>query len=396
MRALFVSNRKTSLAMRRTFSQLAARLLKSKDDELKSTLKFLTKGSMKSLGSLFGSTDSNGQGHMLKNTSDNQKSPQNHHVDNILRILNSNLPEVESKKQKVAIHYDVLFSHLRSIVTQAVESKDIASRQLRTASSEDLYDRLLLLQYMGKLTNVRQISEILLSKNFSKFGEVWEHRALFDHHQKLVISILLYYRTRNAQIRKEYETRWLSDYKGLQFPLRRLLWRCLTSDVVDENMQQTVSHYIKLLGENWKIPDLVLIYQSLYEKSYLLPELTSIEDSNNETITFTRNQTLLVCSLRTISKHCEGDPKTVKKWLTDIVKLSIQSKVMLESSAPSSASIMDQYRFIRSLDIFIQSIHRTCQNKSIFEDLKNDLVNISKLVNDEEHELKTHLPLNFV
>ncbi|CAI1520256.1 hypothetical protein SEUBUCD646_0J00690 [Saccharomyces eubayanus] len=382
--------------MRRTFSLLATRLLKSKDDELKSTLKFLTKGSMKSLGSLFNSPDSKEQRHMLKNTGGNQKSPENHHVDNILRILNSNLPEVESKKQKVAIHYDVLFSHLRSIVTQSVESKDIASKQLRMASSEDLYDKLLLLQYMGKLTNVRQISEILLSKNFRKFGEVWEHRALFDNGQKLVISILLYYRSRIAQIRKEYEARWLSDYNDLQFPLRRLLWRCLTFNVVDENIQQTVSHYIKRLGENWKNTDLVLIYQSLYEKSYLLPELTSIEDSNNETITFTKNQRLLVCALRTISKHFEGDAKTVKRWLTDIVKLSIQSKIMLESSAPSSTSIMDQYRFIRSLDIFIQSIHRTRQNKSTFEDLKNDLENISKLVNDEEHELKTHLPLNLV
>ena len=165
--------------MRRAFSQLASRLLKSKDNELKSTLKYLTNGSIKSLGSLFESSESSRRGSLLVRSSNKESNLQDHHIENILRILNSNLPEVESKKQKVAVHYDVLFSQLNSIVTQAADNEGTSSKQLRTASSEDLYDRLLLLQYMGKLTNVRQITEILLSKNFNKFNDLWEHRALF-------------------------------------------------------------------------------------------------------------------------------------------------------------------------------------------------------------------------
>lgn len=381
--------------MRRAFSLFAGRLLKSKDDELKSTLKYLTKGSMKSLGSLFGSSAPSEHG-MSSHPGISKKNIQSHHVENILRILNSNLPEVESKKQKVAIHYDVLFSHLRSIVTEAVDNEDTSSKQLRTASPEDLYDKLLLLQYMGKLTNVRQITEILLSKNFNKFDDLWEHRALFDQYQKVVISILLYYRTHNAQIRKEYEVRWLSDYNDLQFPLRRLFWRCLIFNVPEDSIKQTISNNVKLLGKNWRNNDLILIYQSLYEKSHILPESKDLEGVSGGAVSFTRNQTLLFRILRAISKRFEDDPKLIKKWLIDIVKLSVQNKLVLESLTPSSASIIDQYKFIRSLDVSIQSIHRRCQSQSTFEELQDDLENILKSINDEEHELKTHLPLNLI
>ncbi|QHS74113.1 Smt1p SPAR_J00650 [Saccharomyces paradoxus] len=382
--------------MRRTFSQLTTRLLKSKEDELKSTLKYLTKGSMKSLGSLFGSSEPTGQGSLLNRSSTKENSLQNHHIENILSILNSNLPEVESKKQKVAVHYDLLFSHLNSIVTQATDNKYTSSKELQAASSEDLYDRLLLLQYMGKLNNVRQITEILLSKKFDKFDKVWEHKALFDKYQRVVISILLYYRTHNAQIRKDYEVRWLSEYSDLPFPLRRLLWRCLTFNVSEENIQQKILHYIKILGSNWRNNDLVLIYQSLYEKSHLLPDLAALDSNKNETPPFTQNQILLVRILRAISKRVEEQPKLVKNWLIDIVKLSIQSKLMLESPKKPSTPIMDQYKFIRSLDISTQSIHRMCQNRLIFEDLQIDLESILKTINDEELELKTHLPLNLI
>lgn len=382
--------------MRRTFSQLATRLLKSKDDELKSTLKYLTKGPVKLLGPLFESSEVNEQGSLLNRSRTKENNLQNHHIENILRILNSNLPEVESKKQKVAVHYDVLFSHLNSIVTQATDNKSSSSKELQGSSSEDLYDRLLLLQYMGKLTNVRQITEILLSKKFNKFDKVWEHRALFDEYQRVLISILLYYRTHDVQIRKDYEPRWLSDYSNLPFPLRRLLWRCLTFNVSEENIHQNIIHYIKLLGANWRNNDLILIYQSLYEKSHILPDLTVLNHNKDDGFSFTQNQILLVRILRAISKCVEEEPKLVKKWLIDIVKLSIQSKIMLESPKKPSTPIMDQYKFIRSLDISIRSIHRTCQDKLIFEDLQVNLGSVLKMINEEEHELKTHLPLNLI
>ncbi|CAI4034283.1 hypothetical protein SMKI_10G0680 [Saccharomyces mikatae IFO 1815] len=382
--------------MRRAFSQLASRLLKSKDNELKSTLKYLTNGSIKSLGSLFESSESSRRGSLLVRSSNKESNLQDHHIENILRILNSNLPEVESKKQKVAVHYDVLFSQLNSIVTQAADNEGTSSKQLRTASSEDLYDRLLLLQYMGKLTNVRQITEILLSKNFNKFNDLWEHRALFDEYQKVVISILFYYRTHNAQIRKDCEFHWLSNYGDLPFPLRRLLWRCLTFDISQENIPQIISHYIKVLGDSWRHNNLILIYQSLYEKSHLLPELTVLDGNRSEALSFTRNQILLVRILRAISKWMEEEPKLIKKWLISIVKLSIQNKLMLEVPFEAPKSIMDQYKFIRSLDISIQGIYRVCQNRSILEYLQVDLETILKMINDEEHDLKTHLPLNLI
>ncbi|CAI4512206.1 CIH_collapsed_G0025660.mRNA.1.CDS.1 [Saccharomyces cerevisiae] len=249
---------------------------------------------------------------------------------------------------------------------------------------------------MGKLTNVRQITEILLSKKFNKFDKVWEHRALFDEYQRVVISILLYYRTHDVQIRKDYEPRWLSDYSDLPFPLRRLLWRCLTSNVSEDNIHQNIIHYIKLLGANWRNNDLILIYQSLYEKSHILPDLTVLNHNKDDGFSFTQNQILLVRILRAISKCVEEEPKLVKKWLIDIVKLSIQSKIMLESPKKPSTPIMDQYKFIRSLDISIRSIHRTCQDKLIFEDLQVNLGSVLKMINEEEHELKTHLPLNLI
>lgn len=354
--------------MKRAFSSLSSRLLKSESDELKSTIEFLAKGSKRpTLSSLLDRrTSSNG------NLSRKDESK---HVERVLKILNSSLPEVDSKKKRVQAHYDILFSQLKDIAQQSWQKPfqnipDNSSRQ---------YEYLMLQQYMGKLQSIPQLAKILLSKNFQDFNRLWENRMLFDDKQQLHLSVLLYYRCRNPRIREEFEDKWLEQFKTMHISVQRLFWRCLTRENADiiQVIEETRSRMV-----NWTAHDTVVLYQSLYASAHLLP----IPEES-----LSRNQQLFITTLRILASHNLG-----KKWMVKLVKMSTENRLANENSAESMTITIYQYRFIRGLDLALQEVYSSCEGKRFSAELQQELQEVMASANNEEQEIKSQMSLKFI
>ncbi|QLQ78587.1 hypothetical protein HG537_0A08340 [Torulaspora globosa] len=375
--------------MKRAFSRLSCRLLKRLDgDELQSTIRFLARGSKPAISSLIDGTSGNGD---VKGGSEEEAK----HVERILKILNSTLPEIEPRKRHVEAHYDILFSQLKKIVENSIEATDReGSRHLTRVSgtssvSESLYDELMLLQYTNRLTNAGQIAKIVLAKGFTEWDRVWDSISLFSENQRRDLSLLLYFRSGNAEIPEMYEEVWFRDYHKLHIITQRLLWRCVARKIdADADFALAVKQQVDRV-EHWTTKDVVVLYQSLFAKAHLLPE--SLVDS----AALSRNQQLFIKTLRMLSPY-ESSERKIKKWMIKLVKLSIENKVASETPRTTTGLSIYQYRFIRSLDLTVQELHSTCEGKKQLEPLRHDLTTILATIHNEEQEVKSNMSLKFI
>lgn len=384
--------------MRRTFSQLSSKLLKKKeDDELQATLKFLTRGSTPTTSISSFLSGSSARGSLVADSL--AKEEDSKHVERILKILNSTLPEVESKKKRVEAHYDILFTQLKNIVEKSIEDS-VGSKTSDTIceSSDVLYNRLMMLQYTNKLNNVKQLAKIVLAKNFQAFDKVWENISLFNDQQKLTLTILLYYRDGREEVRQEYINKWFQNYHSLHITIQRVLWRCiLKKKIGSENKFQNIQDCIGRIS-NWSSNDTVVLYQSLYASAHLLPK-----DLPPNGMLLSKNQELFVASLRTLSKY-QAVVNGLTKWLVKLVKLSVENKLAIEkkqpvrgAGSPSSSDIsIYQYRFIRGLDLELQDIYSLCEGIPKYAPLRDELETILINANDEEQEVKSQMSLKFI
>ncbi|QLG71722.1 hypothetical protein HG535_0C00710 [Zygotorulaspora mrakii] len=382
--------------MRRLFSQVASRLLKKNENhDLQATLKFLTRGSVPgtSISSLLGG--SSARSTVFEDEAGKEEDAK--HVERILKILNSTLPEVESKKKRVEAHYDILFTQLKNIVEKSIENsaQTNGSRDV-TVTSEVLYNKLMMLQYTSKL-KVKEMAKLMLSKGFSQFDRVWENASMFNDMQKLDLSILLYYRKRDKSIRNEYESKWFKNYNRLHIIVQRILWRSVMNEKdTKEAAIQHIEHYIKQIPM-WTSNDIVVLYQSLYGIAHLLPI-----ESLNHGLQLSKNQELFLTTLRVLSGH-GGELKDINKWLVKIVKLSVENKlaaerepVQLKATTHSPTISIYQYKFIRGLDLALQEIHSSCDGNKYLTPLQEELETILRKANDEEQEIKSQMSLKFI
>ncbi|GAV53584.1 hypothetical protein ZYGR_0AK00860 [Zygosaccharomyces rouxii] len=347
--------------MRRAFSNLSSKLLKSESDELKSTIQFLTRASKRpSLTSLL-----------------DADSGQNHE-ERVLKVLNSTLPEVDSQKRRVQTHYDILFSQLKDIARQSSQKP----LQNGLDSSEKLYNYLMLQQYMGKLQTVPQMARIVLSKNFQDFDKLWENITMFDAKQQLHLSVLLYYRCGNPIIRQQFENQWLTNYGEMHISVQRLLWKCLTKRYRTSVELEYVVQATRQRIQSWSAHDEVVLYQSIYTKCHHLP--TSRES-------LTKNQELFITTLRILAKH-----NVNKKDMLKIVKLSIENRLANETAEEKSVISIYQYRFIRALDLAVQDVYSACEGKKYSSELQDELQKVLASVNDEEQDIKSQMSLRFI
>lgn len=354
--------------MIRAFSSFSSRLLKSESDELRSTIEFLAKGSTRpSLSSLLdrGMSQDDNLG----------RNGESKHVERVLKILNSTLPEVDTKKKRVQAHYDVLFSQLKDIAQQSWQKP----LHEMPNSSVRQYEYLMLQQYMGKLESVPQMAKILLSKNFQDFDRLWENRALFDERQQLHLSVLLYYRCGNARIRQEFEHRWFRQFKIMHISVQRLFWRCLIRDNTDYS--QVIDNARSRIG-SWTAHDTVVLYQSLYARAHLLPVPPE---------PLSHNQQLFVSALRILSRHSLS-----KKWMVKLVKMSTENRLANETCAGPTTITIYQYRFIRALDLTLQELYSSCEGKKNVAELQQELQQVMAGANDEEQEIKSQMSLKFI
>lgn len=378
--------------MKRAFSRLSSRLLKrSEIDELQSTIRFLAKGSKTPISSLL-------EGNHDEGAARDVGEEDSKHVERILKVLNSTLPEVESQKLRVEAHYDVLFSQLKNIVETSIEatSRDAVKtgpeRAVDTSAPSDvLYDKLMLLRYTNQLTNVGHMAKIVLSKNFTAWEKVWDKISLFPESQRRDLSLLLYFRGRNKQIREEYEDEWFGHYHEMHIIVQRLLWRCISRETgLMDDFTSVIPRNTRKI-DNWCGKDVVVLHQSLFAKAHLLPEASTQELQT----TLSKNQQLFIQVLREVSRH-ESAERMMKKWMVRLVKVSIENKVALEDPDPHSGLSIYQYRFIRSLDLTIQELHTACEGKKHLADLRRHLELILTRIHDEEQEVKSQMSLKFI
>lgn len=381
--------------MKRAFSRLSYQLLKRADnDELQSTIRFLARGSKPAISSLIDRSRNGGNG--SENTEEEAK-----HVERILKILNSTLPEVEPRVRHVEAHYDVLFSQLKRIVETSIEATNHESSgglsegripvEGSGNASQNLYNKLMLLRYTNRLTSVSQIARIVLSKDFKDWGRVWDNISLFSENQRHNLSLLLYFRSSNADIWERYEKVWFQHYHDLHIITQRLLWRCIAKKVGPTDDLASVLKQNVARVENWSSKDTVVLYQSVFTKAHMLPEGLA----NNGRTALSRNQALFIKTLRELSR-CEVSERKIKKWMVKLVKTSIENKVALESAETTTGLSIYQYRFIRSLDLTVQELRSACEGQKQLTQLRHNLASILGQIHNEEQEVKSQMSLKFI
>ncbi|CCK69366.1 Smt1p KNAG_0C02550 [Huiozyma naganishii CBS 8797] len=371
--------------MRRAFLHISALTRSRKKDatELKSTLSFLARGAdaSKTLANLL-DAKLNGDSSTGSISAPSEKK----HVDNVLKVLNATLPNEKVSAKRVQDHYDVFFHQLKALVqripqatatsvnrkagTRSTENVDLLSRQVdyKHLTGEELYQRLMLLHLMHKLTTVEMI-KIILSKQFDQVTKLKDNMSLFAPEVRLDISILLFYRTHDAELWNTYYAMWVEHFSSLSIPMKRLFWRCVYH-------RGEVEDTIALLPD-WNINELVVMYQSLFKNANLLPIY-------HDTIPVSKsNCDLFMRTLRLLSSQ---DPQ-YESYLVKVVKLSIEAKI----SDATEMSIQRQYKFTTSLHLVLHDLYNKTKSTSLQAEIQDIFLRIDR----EEKDLKTQMSLKF-
>lgn len=367
----------THTMLNRRFSLLAARLLKSHDkDALKSTLKFLSRPQPNTISSLF---------------LDRADGADAQHIRQIVDMLNSSLPDVESKRKNVETHYDVLVGQLKQVVEKSIEQRPGAASQLsprdrvrHASTSEELYQLLLELQLSRKM-NRTLMGSIVCHRRFAHAQQVYDNLEFFN--DKLDLTVLLCYRadsTLSREIYDRYSKQWIREYPALSGLARKLLWKC-TNRI--HGVEQVLCVFKRIPGgqDAVKNKDVVTLFQVLSTESHELArgleqELTSL----------TNNQTLFVRALRALSPRA-AEPQ-VKSWIGKIVKLSVDNKLSSEVPVADAGVSIYQYRFIKALDEVLVDIVAHCSEADVVTQVQGVL----QALHAEESEVKSQMVLKFI
>ncbi|CAL9731820.1 MIOREX complex component 5 [Monosporozyma unispora] len=403
--------------MRRALFHLTAVLNSSKQKdarELKSTIKFLTKGSKPSrtLSKIIQkgiSSDNNDEKLVFKSKPSRQEQE---YINTILKVLNSTLPRKENNVQRVETHYQLFFNQLQKVLEQFGndDGKKRPTKQIQNdilpitlnevnykeMNGEDLYNRLMLLQLLGKLT-LMDTTKIILATNFDHFAKTIKNLSIFPIEHQLNLSLLLYYKLKVSKdssndslitsLWQKYYSEWIDNFDKLHHSIRRILWRCLY--MTDPNK---INNIIQIKLKHWDINNLVTLYQSLFAHVYKLnlPEVieTTSQNNNNNNNTH-RSQELFIKVIDLLSPF----KSAYKNHMIKIVKLSIQSN--LDGISQNNIhKIGNQYKFTTSLNLILQDIYNN--SKILDTTLKQELEDIFTIIDRQENDLKTQLSLKFV
>lgn len=401
--------------MRRTLFHLTAVLNSSKQKdvkELKSTIKFLTKGSKPSRTLSKMIQEGISVDDQDRSVSKDKPSQQEQkYINTILRVLNSTLPRKENNVQRVETHYQLFFNQLQDVLERFGEGEKPSNGSVRNEifpttlsevnykemNGEDLYNRLMLLQLLGKLT-LMDTTRIILAKNFDHFEKTIRNLSIFPINHQLNLSILLYYKLMTcklpintnvpATLWEKYNSQWIDHFDDFHHSIQRILWRCLYMKDPNE-----INNIIQTKLKHWDINNIVTLYQSLFSHVYKmnLPKISDNEipnsnaDSNNN---IHNSQTLFIKAIDMLSPF----QSTYKNHMIKIVKLSIQ--LNLDGIQHNNIhKFGNEYKFTTSLNLILQDINK---NNAADVQLKKELESIFTIIDTQENELKTLLSLKFV
>ncbi|CCK73613.1 Smt1p NDAI_0G06300 [Naumovozyma dairenensis CBS 421] len=391
--------------MKRAFSQFSSVLLKKYENEdLRSTLKFLSQNSKKPiLSNTIKSSSSSSLN--LENNKRNKTTTKysqsidpaaNKHVEIILNVLNSSLPDPKRNMNRVNTHYDILFNQLQELISKSIKGATNSSMKcnnnmdnIHKLNSEELFNKLVFLQYTNEL-QINDILQILLNKKFHHYKELLGIISIFPRSIKMEMTILLYYKTKLEEIKSTYGNDWLESFEVLHPSIKRIFWKC-------QNNYNSVMNTINNVELNSK--DYIILYQSLYNDAFKLPDILTYNSANDKVL-LTKNQKLFIQSLRIISMHQSKNKTNDKEWLIKIVKLSLETKLLQESMVPSELKTFSiyQYKFLRSLDITLQNYSRSLSNTASSNNSETirAVEDLLKEINNEEQEIKTQMSLRYI
>lgn len=377
--------------MRRAYFHILSRLSKSENEELRSTLKFLTSSNRAT--SAFSSFFSNNP-KSLTSSLDSSQFPNNNntedtkYIENIVKLLNTNLTKHEKNELRIRKQYDVFYKNLKDVLELTSSTTIARTQPINTnATSKDLLNQIILSE-LTETFDISKISKIILSKKFHHFDELLENISLFQINERLQISLLLYYRTKKIEIRQTCYQEWIKQLDNFKPAIQRVFWRCLYSRNNIEKSKNDIYDTIVQV-ENWNPNKIITLYQSLFEIANLLP------NQNKLSI----NQNLFVMTLRTLAPYKDFRPNVIK-----IVKLSLDCKLNKEKPfdstttvQPETSNITSQYKFATSLNLILHEIYNNClstankQNSLLIPELEN----IFKIINNEEKDIKSQLSIRY-
>ena len=379
--------------MRRAYFHILSRLSKSENEELRSTLKFLTSSNKatSALSSFFNSNPKSltSSSSNVSQSSNNNTTEDTKYIENIVKLLNTNLTKHEKNELRIRKHYDIFYKNLKDVL-EFTSSTGISRQQSinkNETSSKDMLNKIILSE-LTETFDITKISKIILSKKFHHFDELLENISLFQINERLQISLLLYYRTKKMEIKQTFFQNWIKQLDKFKPAIQRVFWRCLYSkNNIEKSTNDIYNTIIQI--ENWNGPKIITLYQSLFEIANLLP------NQNKLSI----NQNLFVITLRTLAPY-----KDFRSNMIKIVKLSLDCKLVNEKPMdsttivpPETSNITSQYKFATSLNLILHEIYNNClssankQNNSLIPELES----IFKIINNEEKDIKSQLSIRY-
>ncbi|SMN22845.1 similar to Saccharomyces cerevisiae YJL147C Mitochondrial protein of unknown function [Maudiozyma saulgeensis] len=387
--------------MRKAFLHIYARLSKSENEELRSTLKFLTNGKKvtSAFSSIFGNSDTEVTGissisPLSTPYTENYDKEDKQYIENIVKLLNANLTQHDSNEQKIRVHYDMFYNQLKNVLqsTSPLQQGTLTSntKHISLMSSKQLLNKLLLSQLTENFS-INEASKIILCKQFKHFNELMSNITLFSQIERLEISLLIYYRNKNIEIMNKYNKEWIEKFDSFTPAIQRVFWRCLyEKNNIEKSKESIFDTIIKL--KNWDSSKVITLYQSLFEIANILPQHQ----------TLSKNQELFITVLRILAPY-----KEFRKYMIKIVKLSMEVKLIYEQSNRSNEKqivktasqvecITTQYKFATSLNLILHDLYNNCQSDSkLRTPLLLELEDIFKIISSEEEDIKSQLSLRY-
>ncbi|CAH02852.1 Smt1p [Kluyveromyces lactis] len=317
--------------LKRSFSILP-RVLKSKDSAaVKRTIQYITED--KTFKSILGGS---------------KADDENVFVDDVLKLLNSSLPDVKKHQKTMDVHYSVLMNKLRGMVDKEIvyATVDVNKRIADCADANDLYRLIWEIQMDPLLRDkatLKHYYHIINSPNFSvaKCAELLDCIDMIKY-SKTDIMIMAIYKLNNPTVTSKYVKELISIYPSLNQFSQKLTLRILRGANRLQELFDTQNDQIHTITGNHS--QVVMIFQTLFRSAYKLPE--HLIDESTE---LTPLQRSFCSSVRVLSEYSSAQPK-LAKCCSQMVKASFMNKVSHCNKESEHSININEYKFLKYME----------------------------------------------
>ncbi|CDO96167.1 unnamed protein product [Kluyveromyces dobzhanskii CBS 2104] len=317
--------------LKRSFSILP-RVLKSKDSAaVKRTIQYITED--KTFKSLLGGP---------------KKDDENRYVEDVLKLLNSSLPDVKMHQKSTDVHYSVLMNKLRGMVDKEIvfATVDVNKRISDCADANDLYSLIWEIQMdplLREKSTLKHFYHIVNNPKFTseKCIELLDCIDLIKY-SKTDIKIIAIYKLNSANITNKYLRELIDIYPTLNQFSQKLTLRILKSaNKLQELFDQQNDNIHSITNNHSQV---IMIFQTLFRSAYKLPE--HLIDESTE---LTPLQKSFCAALRLLSGYSFTQPK-LAKYCSQMVKASFTNKVSHCNGESDHSININEYKFLKFME----------------------------------------------